>query len=81
MLINVTVWSYFRDHAGCSETVVELEPAATLANLHEIVCEQFPKLADARNSTLKAVGLEYESDDFVLSDRDEVSFFPPVQGG
>ena len=42
---------------------------------------QFPKLADAKNSTLKAVGLEYEDDGFVLSDGDEVSFFPPVQGG
>ena len=43
--------------------------------------EQFPKLAEMKNSTLKAVGLEYEDDDFVLSDGDEVSFFPPVQGG
>ena len=39
------------------------------------------KLAEARNSTLKAVGLDYQDDDFVLSDGDEVSLFPPVQGG
>lgn len=52
-----------------------------MTKLHEAVCEQFPKLADSKNSTLKAVGLEYENDEFILSDGDEVSFFPPVQGG
>jgi molybdopterin converting factor small subunit len=49
--------------------------------VHTLGLEHFPTLAGAKNSTLKAVGLEYEDDDFVLSDGDEVSFFPPVQGG
>jgi len=79
--ITVKFWSYFRDHAGCQETEIEIENGATLAKLHEAVCEQFPKLLEAKNSTLKAVGLEYEDDEFILSDGDEVSFFPPVQGG
>ena len=81
MKISVKVLSYFRDHAGCPETEIEIENGATLAKLHEAVCEQFPKLDGAKNSTLKAVGLEYEDDEFILSDGDEVSFFPPVQGG
>ncbi len=81
MKITVKFWSYFRDHAGCPETVIEIENGATLAKLHEAVCEQFPKLDGSKNSTLKAVGLEYEDDEFILSDGDEVSFFPPVQGG
>ncbi|HJO09542.1 MAG TPA: MoaD/ThiS family protein [Verrucomicrobiota bacterium] len=81
MKIKVKFWSYFRDCAGCPETEIELENGATLAQLHEAVCKQFPKLAGAKNSTLKAVGLEYQDDDFVLSNGDEVSFFPPVQGG
>ena len=51
------------------------------AETHAAVLDEFPKLAGSKNSTLKAVGLEYEDDDFVLSDGDEVSFFPPVQGG
>jgi molybdopterin converting factor small subunit len=81
MTITVKFWSYFRDYAGCPEAAIEIDNGATLAKFHEIVCDQFPKLADAKNSTLKAVGLEYEDDGFVLSDGDEVSFFPPVQGG
>ncbi|SVB72528.1 uncharacterized protein METZ01_LOCUS225382 [marine metagenome] len=81
MKITVLFWSYFADLAGCKKTEIEIENGATLAKLHEAVCEQFPKLLEAKNSTLKAVGLEYEDDEFVLSDGDEVSFFPPVQGG
>ena len=74
-------WSYFRDHAGCPETEIEIENGATLAKLHEAVCEQFPKLLEAKNSTLKAVGVEYQNNNYVLNDGDEISLFPPVQGG
>ena len=81
MKITVLFWSYFADLAGCKKTEIEIENGATLAKLHEAVCEQFPKLDGAKNSTLKAVGLEYEDDEFILSNGDEVSFFPPVQGG
>ena len=81
MKVSVKFWSYLADHAGCKKAEIEILNGATLAKLHEAVCEQFSKLAGSKNSTLKAVGLEYEDDDFVLSDGDEVSFFPPVQGG
>ena len=81
MKVSVKFWSYFAGLTGCKKTKIELSDYTTLGQVHTIVLEQFPKLAGAKNSTLKAVGLEYEDDDFVLSDGDEVSFFPPVQGG
>ena len=56
-----------------------MEEGTTLGELHDQVCEQSPKLADARNSTLKAVGVDYQDDNFVLSDGDEISFFPPYK--
>ena len=34
-----------------------------------------------QNSTLLAVGVEYQTRDYVLQPGDEVSLFPPVQGG
>ena len=81
MKVGVKFWSYFREHTGCKETTIELEEAATLADLMNTVHEQFPRLAGTENCTLKAVGVEYQDDDFVLNDGDEVSLFPPVQGG
>ena len=81
MKVKVKFWSYFRDQAGCDETVVELEDNATLANLVASVYKKFPKLIGTKKCTLKAVGLDYQDDDYILSEGDEVSLFPPVQGG
>ena len=81
MKLTVRFWSYFADVAGCRDAAFEVKEGTTLGELHDQVCEQSPKLADARNSTLKAVGVDYQDDNFVLSDGDEISFFPPVQGG
>lgn len=81
MTVTVKFWSYFRDHTGCEETSMNLAEGASLADLHSQVLQQFPKLAGTEKCTLKAVGLDYQDDDFVLSDGDEVSLFPPVQGG
>ena len=54
---------------------------ATLEDLIKRVVARFPKLAGLEKSTLIAVGVDYQSRDYVLKDNDEVSFFPPVQGG
>jgi molybdopterin converting factor small subunit len=42
---------------------------------------RFPKLAPAQKSLLVAVGVDYQGGDYVLQEGDEVSLFPPVQGG
>jgi molybdopterin converting factor small subunit len=42
---------------------------------------RFPKLAGMRNSSLMAVGVDYQKPTCVLKEGDEVSLFPPVQGG
>ena len=81
MRVTVKFWSYFRDHTGCEETTTVLTDGATLADLHAQILQQYPKLAGTEKCTLKAVGVEYQDNDYVLNDGDEVSLFPPVQGG
>ena len=81
MRVTVKFWSYFRDHTNCEETSVLISDGATLADLHAQILKQYPKLAGTENCTLKAVGVDYQDDNFVLSEGDEVSLFPPVQGG
>ena len=81
MTVTVKFWSYFRDHTKCESTEIELPDGATLAEAHANVLAQFPALAEMKNSTLKAVGVDYQDNNFVLSNGDEVSLFPPVQGG
>ena len=81
MKVTVRFHSYFRELAGCSEADFKLRSGASLAELEEEVYRKFPRLEPMRRSMLIAVGVEYEFRDYVLKEGDEVSFFPPVQGG
>ncbi len=81
MRITVAFYSYFAELAGCAETILEAPPGCSLGDLHEMVVCRFPRLAPLRRSTLLAVGVEYQLGDYQLREDDQVSLFPPVQGG
>jgi len=81
MTVTVHFYSYFKDLTGCAEVVEEITPGGTLAELQQKLCTRFPKLAAMKNSTLIAVGVDYQNRSYVLQAGDEVSMFPPVQGG
>ena len=81
MTVTVSFYSYFKDLTGAAQTTESLPAGSTLGALYDRLAERFPKLAAMRKSTLLAVGVEYQSRDYVLRDGDVVSLFPPVQGG
>jgi len=81
MIVHVLFHSYFKELAGAAAVVEELPPGTLLGDLHDRVMSRFPKLAAMRKSTLLAVGLEYQPRSYVLREGEEVSLFPPVQGG
>ena len=81
MDITVHFYSYFKDLTGCAEVVQQVAAGQTLGDLYEQLIGRFPKLAAMRNSTLMAVGVDYQPKTYALKEGDEVSFFPPVQGG
>ena len=81
MQTTVHFYSYFKELTGCGETVETLASGSTLGTLHDRLMEKYPKLAAMNRSTLLAVGVDYQPRDYVLKEGDEVSLFPPVQGG
>ena len=81
MSVTVCFYSYFKDLAGCSRTCEQLPDGTTLDELFQRLAARFPQLAALRQSTLFAVGLDYQDRRYVLKEGDEVSLFPPVQGG
>jgi molybdopterin converting factor small subunit len=81
MQVSVHFYSYFKELTGCAETTVTLTDGGTLEDLARVLGERFPKWAPMNKSALMAVGVEYQGRDHVLESGDEVSFFPPVQGG
>jgi molybdopterin converting factor small subunit len=79
--ITVHFYSYFKDLTGCESAVEEIPAGSTLGALQRQLLARFPKLGAMQNSTLIAVGVEYQGKEHVLQAGDEVSLFPPVQGG
>jgi molybdopterin converting factor small subunit len=81
MRVTVSFYSYFKDLAGCAQAVEIMPAGSTLDVLYGRLTARFPKLAAMQKSTLIAVGVDYQRRDYVLKENDEVSLFPPVQGG
>jgi sulfur-carrier protein len=81
MRVSVSFFSYFKDLTGCARTEETLADGSTLGDLYRQLIARFPRLETMQKSTLMAVGMEYQPREYVLKDGDDVSFFPPVQGG
>ena len=81
MIIRIQFWSYFKDIAGSEFTEVEVPSGTTLGQLQDRIGQQFPKMASLRGCTLASVGVDYQTAEHILHDGDQVSLFPPVQGG
>ena len=81
MNITVHFYSYFKDLTGCAEVTEAVPPESTMGALLEKLIVRFPKLGAMRKSMLMAVGVEYQPATYQLKEGDEVSLFPPVQGG
>jgi sulfur-carrier protein len=81
MNINISFYSYFKDLTGCPAATQELPAGSSIRDLLALLVARFPKLEPMQKSTLIAVGVDYQSRDYVLQNGDEVSLFPPVQGG
>jgi molybdopterin converting factor small subunit len=81
MQIRLSFYSYFKELAGCAETVEQVAEDSTLGALKTAVLARFPRLRAFENSMLVAVGVDYQDPGYVLKPEDQVALFPPVQGG
>ena len=81
MRVNVQFFSYFKELAGGPAGAVDLAEGATLREGIDAVLAAHPRLEPMRKSMLVAVGVEYRPRDHILKPGDDLSFFPPVQGG
>ncbi len=81
MRIRVSFYSYFKDITGCAETSETVPAGTTLQDLFNHLAVRFPRLAGMGKSSLFAVGVDYQDRAYRLKEGDDVSIFPPVQGG
>lgn len=81
MNVRVRFYSYLKDLVGVAETDEPMEERSSVGQLITQLHQRFPRLREADRCLLIAVGVEYQNRDYLLSAGDEVSLFPPVQGG
>jgi molybdopterin converting factor small subunit len=81
MHVKVSFYSYFKDLTGSADLMEPIREGETLAELLDRLAQRFPKLGAMRKSILAAVGVDYQTGDYNLKNGDEISLFPPVQGG
>jgi MoaD family protein len=81
MVVAVHFYSYFKDLTGVAQATEEVAAGTTIGDLLERLFARFPKLSAMQKSMLVAVGVDYQPKSYALKEGDEVSLFPPVQGG
>ena len=69
-----------RDILGGSTSTLELASPATIKHLKEVLVKRYPEFMKLKSFSV-AVNEEYQEDDFILSEQDEIVILPPVSGG
>ena len=80
MNIKLRAFGVARDIIGSPVLEIDESTLGTTGEVKAYLIENYPKFADLLTFSL-AVKDEYQEDDFVLSDHDEVIIIPPVSGG
>ena len=81
MKVKVKFFAILRERTGTGEITKEIREGSTVGELWEMLRQEYPKLAPVEMRLLFAVNQDYVNPDYVLKERDEVVFVPPVSGG
>jgi molybdopterin synthase sulfur carrier subunit len=80
MRVQVKLFSFLREAVGRSELLIDFR-GQTAGELWEELERQFPVLAPFRPARAIAINHQHAHESALLSDGDEIAFFPPVSGG
>lgn len=82
MKVEIRLFAYLRERAGCATVELELAQGATVEDaLKELADKTALGQALEEGSVVAAVNREYCSRDKPLEDGDELALIPPVSGG
>jgi molybdopterin synthase catalytic subunit len=79
--ITVQFFSFLRQLAGQTETVLNLPDGSTVADALTQLQAKFPRLKEAEQTTLIAIGVEFATRSGQLHDGDVLSLMSSLQGG
>ena len=80
MKINILAFGIAKDIINASKLEIEMATGETVGHLKSQLIRQFPDFKRLRSLSI-AVNEEYQTDDFLLHEKDEIVIIPPVSGG
>jgi len=80
MKINILAFGIAKDIIKASTLGLEISDGTTVGELKSKLISQFPEFERLRLLSI-AVNQEYQEDDFLLNEKDEIVIIPPVSGG
>jgi molybdopterin converting factor small subunit len=81
MIINLRLFALSRDLVGQSFVTIQLEHAASVHDLRNVLVATYPALKPLQLQLLFASGRRYLDHEDVLEEGMELACFPPVSGG
>lgn len=79
--IHIQWFSVLAEERGTRSELLAIEPGCSGKELIDSLAADFPKLGQYRKHVRLAVNQNYEDENVILGDGDEVAFITPVSGG
>jgi len=82
--MKIKYFAWIKNITNTDSEEISNKNIVDIESLKIYLCKKYPKL---ENHILKdqiiriSVNLEYTSDNIILTNKDEIAFFPPVSGG
>jgi molybdopterin converting factor subunit 1 len=81
MEIRIRFFASIREKLRRNDATCSVAAGATVSDLLDLLCAQYPVLCEVRTTLSVAVNREYVDPQHALGDNDEVALIPPVSGG
>lgn len=80
MNVKIKAFGIARDFLGESTTSFQLKNGKSIADLKSELADAYPDFHKIKAFSI-AVNQEYQEDDFIIGEGDELAIIPPVSGG
>ena len=80
MKMKLVAYGIAKDIVNGREVTIDIPDDSTIADLKAILLQRYPPFSKLKSLAF-AVGDEYQTDTFLLTDGKEVVIIPPVSGG
>lgn len=80
MKLEILAFGIAKDIFGTNLFSLEINNSISIKELKNILMEKYPEFKKLASLRI-AVNSEYQNDDFIINENDEVAIIPPVAGG